>query len=570
MTNHVQRRKGAGRTLRVGSGIVAAGLIGWLVGSAGVETPNQAARRSAPPVRTAVTTRVERVALAERVITRSTVESAGSIEYFPASGSAGGSRLEVLYRTGDTVGAGDVVALVDSRPVIILSGDAQLGADVRPDSRGRDVDRLQSGLRGLGFAIPGTEAGVAGPATRLGIAELYQRAGFLAPTTVEGSGGLEASGGESLGERMSRLRRAVNDAEASLRAAEAGAAGIPDPVAPANAALETAKRKLAEAQTDRAVAVGDALETLSAAQKAERDAGSTTTTTAAAGEGADAIGTAVSQVKVAERALRDAQRRGDAVVADAYAQVVLAQLSLVAAERSWTASKTAAAQQISIARSAHDSALEALANAELRDGPIAPRSEILFVPNLPTTVLSVADASAGNGFVGPQSGGPLFSLRSGNLQVSASMPAGARLGQGATGVAESDDGAVVLEVAALEGGASNDSPAGTGGPTLGPGSTSNEARFAITRIVRGNPTPGMSLRATFSTPVTGGELVLAVPLRAIATDGRGQSFVRVADRSGFRRVNVHLGRTGSGMVELLGPDGDPLESLPAGTMVRVS
>jgi len=516
--------------------------------SPGAETPASAVATAAPPRRAPITVAVERIALEDRLVTRGTVRSAGATAYIPPSSSAAGARLEVLRQPGDSVAAGDAVALVDGRPVLLLVGDSALGADVRPTSTGRDVERLQAGLRNLGLSIDPGESGRFGPTSQAAVTALYERAGFQVPTTTEP---LTATGGESLSTHLARLRRAVESARATLAAAEAAAASPPDPVGQAQLALLTARRKVTEAESARSAGIGDAMVALA---EARRHAATTSTAPVAPGGG---VTFEVSPVATAEQALRDAIRLGDAGVADATEQALAAELQVADATRSAFVEASGRRLQVDTARSGLAAAEDDLAEAERRDGVVVPRSDILFVPQLPTTVLTVGSTVAASGSAFTEPSGPLVTLRSGELVVDVDVPSGVRIQPGAVGTADADDGSVVLQIAAPDGDDGVD------------GGATGTATFEITGATTGSAVAGDNLRVTVSTPVTSDE-VLAVPLRAITTDRRGRELVRVVSGPRVREVEVRAGRSGGGMVELLGADGGPLDGVQAGDRVRIS
>ena len=170
------------------SGVAIAAAVALFVyaGSNGVKTPAQAKAAAAPPPPTPVTATIEKKQLVERLVTRGTVASADALQYTPPTGSGGTARLEVLREPGETVNSGDVAALVDGRPVFLLQGERQLGADIRPDSTGRDVDLLQAALRNNGATIPESENGTVGKATQDAITALYQTGGIRRSTTLGG------------------------------------------------------------------------------------------------------------------------------------------------------------------------------------------------------------------------------------------------------------------------------------------------------------------------------------------------------------------------------------------------
>ncbi|MEZ5270042.1 MAG: hypothetical protein R2789_16255 [Microthrixaceae bacterium] len=93
--------------------------------------------------------------------------------------------------------------------------------------------------------------------------------------------------------------------------------------------------------------------------------------------------------------LRDAQRMGDAAIAEAETQLRTAQAQLDEAVRSTVVTGAQADQQVGAAELALQAAQQELAEAGRRDGVILNRAEVLFVPTLPTTVLSVSPPSSG-------------------------------------------------------------------------------------------------------------------------------------------------------------------------------
>ena len=268
-----------------------------------------------------------------------------------------------------------------------------------------------------------------------------------------------------------------------------------------------------------------------------------------------------AQARSAEKSLRDTQRQGETTIADAFSQLAAAQQQLADAQKGVVSSAASASQQVATARSALDAANEALSEAARRDGVTLPRAEVLFVPKLPTTVLTVGDPNAQAGFGGGGSS-VLFTLRSGDFVVNIDVPTGVTIRDGAAGVAEADNGDVVLNIEGIPAGGNPPDPgtaAGTpgapptdaasqgasslGGPAQGP------TWFKITGATKGAAVAGANLRVTITTPVTAEE-VLTVPLRAVQTRSNGDSYLRVVSGSKTEEVTVRVGRSGSGFVEL--------------------
>ncbi|MFE1320546.1 peptidoglycan-binding protein [Kitasatospora phosalacinea] len=67
------------------------------------------------------------------------------------TGRRAGVFTSVRVAPGARVAGGDVLATIDDRPVVAMSGDAPLYRDLGPGSRGPDVRRLEHFLAGLGL-----------------------------------------------------------------------------------------------------------------------------------------------------------------------------------------------------------------------------------------------------------------------------------------------------------------------------------------------------------------------------------------------------------------------------------
>ncbi|WP_168583343.1 hypothetical protein [Gephyromycinifex aptenodytis] len=177
---------------------------------------------SAPPA-TTLTEPVEKRTLSAQVVTRGSVVTHDEVGITctpaaPATGGAGGATVFTRTPTmGDRIGDGAVVAAVNGRPVIAMTGAVAAFRDLVPGATGTDVRQLQAALIRIGHRIT-DRSGTYGPSTQRAVDKVYAKAGFtpFGPTDEE----------------RTRLRAAqddvrsadteVNRARAALSAAKAG------------------------------------------------------------------------------------------------------------------------------------------------------------------------------------------------------------------------------------------------------------------------------------------------------------------------------------------------------------
>lgn len=158
--------------------VVAAGVMGWLLGSS-IESPAEIAARIGPPDPSPILAPVERRILSTTLITRGTARF-GS----PQALSLASSRLKdgpgivtSLPAIGAEVPEGAVLLTVSGRPVFLLGGAQPSYRDLGPGIAGQDVRQLEDALARLGFN-PGGIDGLYDGATAAAVAALYQGAGY--------------------------------------------------------------------------------------------------------------------------------------------------------------------------------------------------------------------------------------------------------------------------------------------------------------------------------------------------------------------------------------------------------
>lgn len=166
-------------------GVCVAGVVFvWWIAANSV-SPEQAAADASPPPAAVATARVERRVVADIVAVRADVVPASAIEISATVGSDV-ARLsvvtDVFVRPGDRVESGDALVALSDRPIIALHGDVPLYRDLDRGSTGRDVERLQAGLRSAGATIPADETGTVGDDTIKAVTALYEPLGYDVPS----------------------------------------------------------------------------------------------------------------------------------------------------------------------------------------------------------------------------------------------------------------------------------------------------------------------------------------------------------------------------------------------------
>ncbi len=235
--------------------MVAAGAallsLGGVVGATFVKSPEQLRAETAPVGLSTLTAVVEKRVLASTVVTRGLVTSAQLVEITPAS--AQGAAVTIVtglnVKTGDPVKAGQVLATVSGRPIVVLPGIVPAYRDLRPGDSGADVAQLQQALEFLGHYRRNDKAGYFGGNTKDAVNRFYTAIGFAVPDTG-GPGGR--------GDRAA-LRAAANAVETarqlvdSLTAQLASASGAPgEPGQPSvTERLQNAKRALDQARSEQ-------------------------------------------------------------------------------------------------------------------------------------------------------------------------------------------------------------------------------------------------------------------------------------------------------------------------------
>lgn len=172
--------------------ITLVSIVGGWTAARFVRSPEEQAAEAKAPARSVISATVDRRVLTDTVVLRGTVAAEHTVTVAPRV-STGGDKdgggttkpvvTGVRVRAGDMVEAGQVLLEVSGRPVFVLPGELPVYRDLRPGGEGRDVEQLQTALKGLGYGVGTDPAGTYGAGTRTAVAAFYRATGYDAPVT---------------------------------------------------------------------------------------------------------------------------------------------------------------------------------------------------------------------------------------------------------------------------------------------------------------------------------------------------------------------------------------------------
>ena len=324
--------------------VVIAAAVGWVAGTR-IKSPAQVAAEAEPPEPSLITVSVQRMVIANDVVTRGTVRF-DEPEAVTAPALALPELSPVVTyvaAVGDQLAEGAVLFELAGRPTFVLQGDLPLFRTVQPGDKGEDISQLQTALTRLGFD-PGVVDGWYGALTEAAVRDFYESRGYqpLPPDPAL----LDEV--EALEDAVDSAREIYNQARAQRVAAEEAQRAVTDAAADledAEADVELAEARLAQAQAGTHPDTGlpptaDELAALEAAVT-------------------DATAAAVTSEEELQRALAEADAIGPS-------------------------------PDISNERGALDEALAELAEARSKVGSPVPDGEFLFFKVFPIRVDSVA------------------------------------------------------------------------------------------------------------------------------------------------------------------------------------
>ena len=494
----------------------------WIAGST-IQSPAEAAARTAPPAPSPILVPVEERTLTSDIVTRGTARFSlpQSISIVPSALKPDLGVITTLPLRSTQLNEGDVMLSASGRPVFILVGETPAYRDLVPGIRGDDVLQLENALDRLGFD-PGLVDGTYDERTSAAVADWYTAAGW------------EPFGATA--EQLATIRALEQEMATAINsklAADDAAATAPLAVEAAQADSWAAGRA-GQATIDELTAIRDQLaRDLAAAQNTPVAEGSTPAATQAT------IATITQNIAVAEANLAAAQAAAGAAYTSAQAAIQAAKDAQTAAEReTQTAADLVDRITDDLERARHDAGVK------------VPIDEVVFLPALPVRVEQLIVA------VGDTASGAVMTVTTNQLIIDSSLPLDeaplvkpdmpvtideSELGLQATGV--------VVRVA--------DTP-GTNG-------VDGFHRYLEVLVDDTSSTlEGFSLRLTIPVESTEG-IVTVVPVSALSLAADGSSRVQVENDGSLEFIVVEPGLSADGFVEVTPVDG----SLTPGQLVVI-
>jgi len=160
-------------------GVVLLAVFSWVAGSK-IQSPAEAAARTAPPTPSPILVPVEERILTSDIITRGTARFGlpQSISLAPSPLKPNVGVITTLPKRGEQINEGDVLLTASGRPVFLLQGDIPAYRDLYVGLSGEDVRQLEVVLERLKFN-PGLVDGVFDEETSAAVAKMYASAGYV-------------------------------------------------------------------------------------------------------------------------------------------------------------------------------------------------------------------------------------------------------------------------------------------------------------------------------------------------------------------------------------------------------
>ncbi|HMN27346.1 MAG TPA: peptidoglycan-binding protein, partial [Caldilineaceae bacterium] len=459
---------------------------GWVLG-ARIQSPAEAAARTAPPTPSPILVPVERRMLTSDIVARGTARFGlpQSLSLVPSTLKSRIGIITTLPARGTQLQEGDLLLTASERPVFVLQGEIPVYRDLTPGVSGTDVRQFETSLQRLGFD-PGPVDGTFDEQTSAAVVAWYTAAGWqpIPPTS----------------EQLAQLRALEDELATALdekAAAEEAAAAAPLTLAAVRADTEKAN-KLAAAEVAAKRVVLDQTLADANASEAERSA-------------------AHAEVEVAEAAAKATQLEGEV------------------ANQAASDAQKAAERAVVMAAASVDRIGADLAEAKRKVGVQMPADELVFIPVLPVRIEQAAVA------VGDPPSGSVLTVTNNQLAIDSSLPLDeAPLVKPGMAVAidEPDLGIEATGVVARVA-----SAPGTDGV--------DGFHIYFETLVDETPSDlaGFSLRLTIPVQSTGGA-VIAVPVSALALTVDGSSTVQVEKNGALATIRVEPGLSADGFVEV--------------------
>ncbi|RIJ67003.1 hypothetical protein D1871_23325 [Nakamurella silvestris] len=581
---------GARRTILVVALVAAAAAGGGLFATQFINSPAEAAAKTAPPPAGPITVTVGKSELTATVTTRGDLGFTDSVKITlpPSTSGAPGLITGRIPKAGSKISEGGVLIEVSGRPVIALGGSIPGYRTIGPGSVGSDVEQLQKALNRLGFQA-GKEDGVYDAEVAAAVVALYRKAGYAPPAPDKEL----VAAKDAAQQALTRARQGLTDAENALDAADippsnSAKLAADGAVSAAEAALETARntgtppdQAAVEAAQQKVSAAGGALQ--AAQQKlTEAEQALTRAEDKLRSAKADQRAAAQNERDIARQARDTAQQEVDAANAAANeaddaltaanAPGAPDQAAINAAENQVAVARaqreellegpdtSAARGAVTAAQKAVDEAATTLARSKKELLTPVPVNEIVYLAELPRRVDEIL-AKAGDGVTEP-----VMSVSGTALQVRATVSEdeAGLLSKGMKGVLTVPGiGTVEAKIVSLKTDPENQ---GSWVVLLDPGDVTDEQAQALR---------GQNVKVDIEVGATAGE-VLTVPVGALFSDTDGTPRVEVLQADGTTRFQrLRIGLTADGKVEVhpIADDGADLgesdKSLQDGSLVVV-
>ena len=545
--------------------VAAAAALAWVAGSR-IESPADAAARTAPPAPSLILVPVEKRVLGSSIVTRGTARFGlpQPVSIAPSMLKPAAGLITTLPVRNAQIPEGSVLLTASGRPVFVLQGETPAYRDLVPGLSGGDVRQLEQALARLRFD-PGAVDGFYDQQTGAAVARWYA------------SKGLESFGPTRDQKTAIRsLEREWGDASKAALAASAAAAAAAPAV---EAARATAAHNARTAATDIAARLTE-LRALEASR--EKDFALVLENERAKSEHADTAAAADLVAQIADEALisLDPRQPGTARMS-AKAKVELARTAarktrlegataVLAAERAAAqlngkievaeaavvsarlAEKSSRLEGEKAVRAALDAQKLAEFDARLVDGRArqlaadlalarqklgvqVPVDELVFIRTLPVRVEEIKAT------IGAAATGSVLSVTDNQLSIDSSLALDAApLVKPGMKVVIDEQALAVSATGVVQTVASTPGTRGVDG-------------FHIYFEVRVDPTPvrleGYSVRLTIPIKSTQGA-VTAVPISALSLAADGSSRVQVQDNGALSYVVVKPGLSADGFVEV--------------------
>lgn len=508
--------------------VVLVGAGGWFAGSQ-VRSPADAAAAHSAPQAGPVTVGVQRQSLTATVVATGSVEFSSpeplSLAGPVGTGTAGGTadegaeqRVTKAPVAGAKVKEGDVLMTVNGRPVLALSGSVPMYRALGPGASGDDVKQLQKALRRLGFE-PGAINGTFGQGTAAAVTDWYRSKGYQAQ---------QPSPDEQ--QQLGVLQQSVSSAQEALLSTRAdgatNAAGSPK---------------------------SNSTPTTSAAPETGADTGTEAGTQDRAEGGASTPGPQSSTAKrIREIQLASAQKSLEMANAALSTFQASYGTKLPAGEAVFFPKLPVRLDKVTVKTGDTPSGqIGTVTGSELVVQAVVPGSDAELLKRDMAVELTTTQGEKAHGTVSA-------------LGADAAAPTTANGGEGSTGTTSSgaETGSASGTGTAESGGSAE--TAGTDSAGASASSTSDSGSSAPVQLRISVPDPGplagqagASVKVTIKIGASDGK-VLTVPLAAIRTSSDGKSRVQVRRSGGARDVQVTVGLSAAGLVEVK-PAGGALE-----------